>query len=193
MATAPDTAPAAPDDDALMARYQSGDAAAFDLLYDRYRGPVWRFFLRQLPRAEAEECHQEVWLKLIGGRARYQPQGGFRAYLFTIAHHVLTDRHRRTMKHAAADPDADAADLADGGPDPEAAAAAADDAARLHHHLAALPIAQREALLLKEGAGLSLAEIAGITDTSIEGVKSRLRYAMKKLREAMTAPARTGP
>lgn len=182
-----------PDDDALMARYRAGDAAAFDLLYDRYRGPVWRFFLRQLPRAEAEECHQEVWLKLIGSRARYEPQGGFRAYLFTIAHNVLTDRHRRAMKHGAVDADAEIADLADGGPDPESAAAAADDAARLHRHLAGLPIAQREALLLKEGAGLSLAEIAGITDTSVEGVKSRLRYAMAKLRETMTATDRTGP
>jgi biotin operon repressor len=57
-----------------------------------------------------------------------------------------------------------------------------------------MPIAQREAFLMKESAGLSLAKIARITGTSEEGVKSRIRHAMQKLRveggrvESLRAP-----
>jgi RNA polymerase sigma-70 factor, ECF subfamily len=175
-----------PSDDALMVSYRAGDATAFDALYARYRTAVYRFFLRQLPQAEADECHQEVWLKLVNGRARYQGRGEFRAYLFAIAHNTLTDRHRRVMKHGVIDHDADADAIADGASDPEAITAQGREAARLYRHLAALPVAQREALMMKESAGLTLAEIARITGTSEEGVKSRIRYAMQKLRQAMT-------
>jgi RNA polymerase sigma-70 factor, ECF subfamily len=181
-----------PSDDTLMVSYCAGDAAAFDALYARHRTAIYRFFLRQLPQAEAEECHQEVWLKLVNGRARYQGRGEFRSYLFAIAHNTLTDRHRRAMKHGVIDHEADADAIADGAPDPEAITAQGREAARLYRHLAALPVAQREALLMKESAGLSLAEIARITETSEEGVKSRIRYAMQKLRQAMNGGEVTG-
>lgn len=176
---------AAVDDDLLMARYRAGDLAAFESLYQRYRGLVYRFFLRQLPQADAEECHQEVWLKVIEGADGFRAQGQFRAWLFTIAHHALTDRHRRAMRHAAIDPDVETDGLADPAPGPEADTEQALTAARLHRLVAALPLAQREALLLKESAGLSLAEIAAVTGATEEGVKSRLRYAMQKLRDAL--------
>lgn len=174
-----------PSDDELMQRYCAGEAASFDTLYQRYRIVVYRFFLRQLSTAEAEECHQEVWLKLINGRAGYQPRGQFRAYLFTIAHRTLTDRHRRNMKHAAVDPETAVEEIADAAADPASLTADGREAERLYRCIAELPIAQREALLMKESAGLSLAEIAAITNTSEEGVKSRLRYAMQKLRQAL--------
>lgn len=184
-ASVPEAGVDGPSDDELMQSYRSGEAASFDTLYQRYRTVVYRFFLRQLPQAEAEECHQEVWLKLINARAAYQPRGEFRAYLFTIAHRTLTDRHRRNIKHAAVDVDAAVEEIADANADPASAAADGRETERLHRCIAALPIAQREALLMKESAGLTLAEIARITDTSEEGVKSRLRYAMQKLRQAL--------
>jgi RNA polymerase sigma-70 factor, ECF subfamily len=173
-------------DDALMLRYAAGDAAAFDRLYRRHRGAIYRFFLRQMARADAEECYQEVWLKVIDARGRFQPRGEFKAWLFTIAHHALTDRYRRQMKHGARDPEAAPDELPDPAPGPEQAAGQQDQAERLYRMLAELPLAQREALLMKEQAGLSLAEIAQITGASEEGVKSRLRYAMQKLRGALT-------
>jgi len=173
-------------DDALMLRYAAGDAAAFDALYVRYKGPIYRFFLRQMTPADAEECHQEVWLKLINARTAFRPRGEFKAWLFTIAHHTLTDRHRRQMKHAAHDPDTAPDELADPAPGPEGAAGRQAEAEHLYRLIGHLPLAQREALLMKEQAGLSLAEIARITGTSEEGIKSRLRYAMQKLRTALT-------
>jgi RNA polymerase sigma factor (sigma-70 family) len=175
-----------PEDDALMLSYCNGDAASFEVLYQRYRRAIYRFFLRQLPQPEAEECHQEVWLKLINSRASYQARGEFRAYLYTIAHRTLTDRHRRMMKHAAIDPESAIDGIADTSRDPESATADDRSAARLYRCIAELPVAQREALLMKESGGLSLAQIATITGATQEGVKSRLRYAMQKLREALT-------
>jgi RNA polymerase sigma factor (sigma-70 family) len=173
-------------DDALMLRFAAGDAHAFDILYARHRGPIYRFFLRQLGRADAEECHQEVWLKLIDARAAYQARGEFKAWLFTIAHRALTDRHRRQMKHAVTDSATEPDDVADPTHGPEQTAALRREAERLYRLIARLPFAQREVLLMKEQAGFSLADIARITGASEEGVKSRLRYAMQKLRQAAT-------
>jgi RNA polymerase sigma-70 factor, ECF subfamily len=172
-------------DDALMLRYAAGDTAAFDALYLRYKGPIYRFFLRQMAAADAEECHQEVWLKLINARGTFRSRGEFKAWLFTIAHHTLTDRHRRHMKHSAHDPDTAPEDLADPAAGPERAVGQQAEAEHLYQLIARLPLAQREALLMKEQAGLSLAEISRITGTSEEGIKSRLRYATQKLRNAL--------
>jgi RNA polymerase sigma factor (sigma-70 family) len=174
--------------DALMARYCAGDAAAFEALYARYRGPVYRFFRRQMPAADADECHQEVWLKVINARHAYAAAGAFRPWLFTIAHHALTDRHRRQLKHDARDPNAEPDECPAPDADPAGSTERARTAAALYQAIGALPVAQREALLLRESVGLSTAEIARITGTSEEGVKSRLRYAMQKLRTALARP-----
>jgi RNA polymerase sigma factor (sigma-70 family) len=96
------------------------------------------------------------------------------------------------MKHAAAEADADIDGIADPHSDPAATADGEADAERLQRLIAALPVAQREALVMKEMAGLSIAEIARITQTSEEGVKSRLRYAMQKLRQAWPPAGTTG-
>jgi len=184
--TTPESAQAT--DDALMTRYRDGDSTSFDTLYQRYKGKVYRFFLRQMSKVDAEECHQEVWLKLIRARDGYQARGEFRAYLFTIAHRTLIDRRRKHLHRAVTDAATSTDEIADDGPGPEATALRQREAARLYRLIGALPVAQREALLLKEEGGLGLAEIARITETSEEGVKSRLRYAMQKLRAAMATP-----
>lgn len=172
-------------DDALMVAYVAGDASSFEVLYRRHKGPVYRFFLRQLAVSEAEECHQEVWLKVIRNRDAFTPQGSFSGWLFTIAHRVLADRHRAAMRRMPESPDADPDTLPSSAPDLAVAADQTRLLARLYRLIAGLPIAQREALLLREEAGLSLSEIASVTQTSEEGVKSRLRYAMQKLRSGM--------
>ena len=165
-----------------MTGYAQGDDRAFERLYARHRGALYRFFLRQLPDS-ANDCYQETWLKLIRARHAYTASGSFRAWLFTLAHNVLTDRFRKQMRAPEAsetDPD----DIADGH--------AIDDTVErlrliraLHVALVKLPLHQREAWLMKQEAGLSLKEIADVTGTSEEGVKSRLRYANAKLRAGM--------
>jgi RNA polymerase sigma-70 factor (ECF subfamily) len=166
-------------DEALMAAYAAGDAGAFDALYDRWRGPVFRYFLRQLDRTEAEEAHQDTWLRLVRFRSRYRPDGPFRNLLFTIAHGVLVDRHRSRARQPVADEDPD------GTPGDDDVVANLDRtrlAQRLFRAIRRLPSAQREALVLREETGLSAAEIAALCGGTEEGVRSRLRYAMGRLR-----------
>ncbi len=173
-------------DDALMVAYCNGHAASFENLYRRHKGAVYRFFLRQMPKCDAEECHHEVWIKVIKGRSSYEPRGSFVPWLFTIAHRVLTDRHRSAMRRPIVAIDNDPDLLPSSNPGPEDATDQARKLNQLHALIAELPITQREALLLREEAGLSLAEIAAVTSTAEEGVKSRLRYAMQKLRAGMS-------
>jgi RNA polymerase sigma-70 factor (ECF subfamily) len=169
------------EDEALMAAYAAGDADAFDQLYARYRGPVYRFFLRQFGAVDAEEAHQDTWLRLIRTRSAYRPSGPFRSLLFTIAHNVATDRYRL---HARRPPPAEGADPDDRPGDGDTVETAHRDrlSARLHGAIRRLPAAQREALVLREETGMTHGEIARVIGGTAEGVKSRLRYAMQTLR-----------
>ena len=171
-------------DEQLMCAFAAGDAAAFDALYARYRGPVFRFFARQLHPEDAEEAHQETWLKLIRARDGYTPSGSFRSFLFTVAHNVVTDRYRHLARRpphgGEIDPDEQAAPT-----DTVADVSRAQLAEYLYAAIRRLPPAQREALVLREETGMSYAEIAAVTNATAEGVKSRLRYAMQKLRSEL--------
>jgi RNA polymerase sigma-70 factor (ECF subfamily) len=183
-AAADAAAAAAAGDETLMEAFGAGDAEAFDVLYARYRGPVFRFFLRQLSREDAEEAHQETWLKLIRAAERYVAQSSFRSYLFTVAHNVLTDRFRRDARRPRRQDDAEADDQADE-IDTPMEAHRAQLADRLLRAIRRLPAPQREALVMREETGMSHAEIAMATGATAEGVKSRLRYAMQKLRSEL--------
>ena len=82
-------------DEALMLRYGKGDVAAFETLYGRYRGPLYRYFLRHLGEEPlANDLYQGCWEKVIGARTRYRETSPFRAWLFRIAHNHLVDHYR---------------------------------------------------------------------------------------------------
>ena len=170
-----------------MLRYASGDYAAFETLYRRHKDAVYRYFLRQMDAASAADGHQDTWTRVIANRARYRAEGRFRAWLFAIAHNVLADRRRQSMREAALYPATSAAvdEMAGGGASPERGAAGIEAARRLHALIRRLPVAQREALIMHKESGLSLKQIAAVTGATEEGVKSRLRYAMEKLRAGM--------
>ena len=79
-------------DEALMLAYAGGDAMAFEQLYARHRGKLYRYLLRQLrDNALADECFQDVWQRVISARAGWKPDAGFATWLYTIAHHRLGD------------------------------------------------------------------------------------------------------
>lgn len=179
--------PAEPNDRTLMLRYRDGDTLAFEQLYGRHKGPLYRYLLRQCGHAaSAEEIFQEVWIKVIRGAERYEPLAKFSTWLYQIARNCFIDHVRRQGRSAV---DAAAAVEPDGlqaaGGNPEAAVALTQSGQRLSLAIAALPADQRDAFLLREEGGFGLAEIANITGTGRETVKSRLRYAVRKLREAL--------
>src|SRR5512134_2032435 len=168
-----------------MLAYRQGDARAFETLYARHKGPLYRYVLRAVKeRALAEELYQEIWMRVIEARARYAVQAKFTTWLYTIAHNRLADHWRkRGLKLVEA---AEADDPpAPRGFEPEARAEGRQDLQRLTAALAALPAAQREAFLLHEEAGMTVGEIAAATGSTAEAAKSRLRYALAKLREAL--------
>lgn len=182
---------ASADDQTLMLAYCRGDSGAFDLLYERHKGALYRYFARQLPAAEAGDCFQSVWLKLINARDQYQPNAPLVNYLFTLAHNVLMDHYRSSGRLLSTEP-AELEALAE--TDADDSNIRSVERSRLRERLRALisrlPFHQREAWLLQQESNLSHAEIAMVTATSEEGVKSRLRYARAKLKAGLKAYAR---
>jgi len=172
----------APDEE-LMAAYRDGDAAAFETLYARHRGRLYRFVLRSVKsRPVGEELFQEIWLRVIEARGRYSPRARFTTWLYTIAHNHLVDHWRkRGLTLVALEGD----EAPGASPDPADQAQARQSLERFAAALQALPPLQREAFLLHEEGELSVAEIAAATGTNEDAAKSRLRYAMAKLKAAM--------
>jgi RNA polymerase sigma factor (sigma-70 family) len=196
-------------DDQLMLAYAAGDATAFDALYARHEGALYRFVRRLLGMrlaAEVDEVFQETWLRIVSARASFSPQGAtWRTWAFTIAHNLAMDRLRlsgREVAFYAHDEDGDGLDAAqlfsrgllrDG-------ASAANDAAhpsaeelafwraagrRLLACLDELPDEQRAAFLLHHEDGFTVEALADTLGVGFETVRSRLRYGLKKLRGCM--------
>ena len=166
-------------DEQLMLAYREGDAGAFETLYKRHRGALYRFVLRAVrQKASAEELYQEAWIRVIEARGRYTPQARFTTWLYTIAHNLLVDHWRKKGLTVVA---LDTEDVAVESANPARVAEGREGLARLMQALEALPAAQREAFLLHEEAGLTVSEIAAATGSGEEAAKSRLRYAMAKL------------
>jgi RNA polymerase sigma-70 factor (ECF subfamily) len=176
-------------DEDLMLAYAAGDAAAFDAIYARHKGGVYRYLLRQCRDAGiAEQLFQDVWMNLIRVRTTYQPSAKFTTWLYTLAHNRLIDHHRASGRVTlVSTDDEDHADVVAALPasrrsEPESRAANRELGERLKDAVAALPATQRDAFLLQQEGGLTLEEIAALTGVGAETVKSRLRYAMNKLR-----------
>ncbi|HVN35490.1 MAG TPA: RNA polymerase sigma factor [Casimicrobiaceae bacterium] len=186
---APASAADARDED-LMLAYAAGDAAAFDTLYARHRGGLYRYLMRHCrERGITDELFQEIWLSAVRARTSYAPTAKFTTWLYRIAHNRLIDHWRATgrielVAAASGEEDDDPLAAIPGArnDEPEVRASAREISQRLASALAALPPAQREAFLLHQEGELELSEIAALTGAGVETVKSRLRYALAKLR-----------
>ena len=180
-----------PDDSALMLRYRDGDVAAFEMLYQRHNDALYRYLLRFCRhRDNAEDIFQEVWGKIIKARGSYRPTAKFTTFLYRVAHNCCIDHFRRNKRHTQTvdfEPDGQP----DPGDQPETLTERSLARRRLLVALQDLPDEQRDVFLLHEEAGLSVDQIASITGNNREATKSRLRYAISKLRVAIGEPAET--
>lgn len=173
-------------DDDLMLAYAGGDAEAFNQLYERYRQPLYRYLVHATGQtAIADDLYQDVWSRIIAARATFKRHARFKRWAFRIAHNRLMD-HWRAQKPTDADSENTLNQLADEADrQPESEQARDERADQLRTALMALPNDQREAFLLQQEAGLSLAEIAERSGVGRETIKSRLRYAINKLRDRL--------
>lgn len=179
-------------DEILMLNYRHGDLAAFKELYRRHRQGLYQFIAWRSPRKEwVEEIVQDSWASLHKARATYQPQASFKTFLYQIARNRLIDLLRQKQVLSASEmgsgEDAEScfdhlADTAGDVISPQEVLERKQQLAVLHAAIRALPSEQKEALILQQFNDMSLEEIAALTGVALETVKSRLRYAMNKLR-----------
>lgn len=177
------------DDTALMLRYADGDAQAFEALYRRHNDGLFRYLTRLSGnRDTAADLFQDVWSKVIKARKTYRPSARFNTWLYRIAHNAFIDNLRRNKRYGTG-PDDDPDLRPSQGAHPDTLAERQQMKECLLRGLATLPEEQREAWLLQAESGLSVVEIGQVTGVSPETAKSRLRYAVRKLKQAVTESA----
>jgi RNA polymerase sigma-70 factor (ECF subfamily) len=184
-------------DEQLMQAYREGNPRAFELLLARHERKVWNFLRRSVGDATlAEDLLQEVFLRVIKAHAEWKGEAKFTTWIYAIARNLCIDHARRAVHRDARSLDAptradDAAGetlhdrLADGTRDAEGLASDGQVRARVDEAVAALPPDQREVFLLREVMDMPFAEIAAVVGAPEPTVKSRMRYALERLREAL--------
>lgn len=187
---------AGPSDAELLRRYRAGDAVAFTQLYERHRLGLFRFLLGLCSdHALAEEVFQDTWMSLIRSESLQREAVLFKTWLYQIARNRLIDHWRKHGKRQQHEDvfDEQLHDRPSAEPDPERQLSLSQDQARIQAALDNLPAEQREVFLLRAHADLELHEIAELTHTPAETVKSRLRYAMQKLRRLLSVAEEVSP
>lgn len=180
-----------------MLAFKSGEARAFELLVRRYRAPVFNFILRFTGnRARAEDLLQETWLKVVRNAGGYEPKARFTTWVYTIARNLCVDSARKesyrqadSLEAPAGASDGDGRALGevlpDGNASPERGAYNTRLRPMLERALMSLPEEQREVFILREYSGVPFKDIAQVTGTSENTVKSRMRYALEGLRRRL--------
>jgi RNA polymerase sigma-70 factor (ECF subfamily) len=203
-------------DETLIAAFKQGDSAAFSALVLRHEKPLWNYIRRFIrDRTAAEDLMQEALLRALRAAPEWEPSAKFSTWLYTIARNLCVDHARRMVHRAAGSLDAtDGANNGGGndgvrpariervaGSDPggEASALSQETAGRIEDAIATLPEDQREVFLMREVMDMPFADIAEAVGASLPTVKSRMRYALCRLRENLqdlreaenNAPVRT--
>lgn len=185
-------------DEALMERYQKGEVRAFEVLLGRHRGPVYNFLYRYVNNpAQAEDLLQEVFLRVIKGSDAYQRNAKFTTWLYTIARNLCVDASRRLKHRRTASLDqpidksgeGDGASLGDvlpnGGAAVDCQVIGKELGGRIEQAIGQLVEEQREVFIMREILNMPFKEIAEVTKVPENTVKSRMRYALEKLREEL--------
>lgn len=180
-------------DEALMLRYQQGEVRAFEVLLNRHRKPVFNFILRFVQSRElAEDLLQESFLRVIKSAANYQRQAKFTTWLYTIARNLCVDQSRRAKHRKAQSLDAPMSTsegsgslldvVANSDLPSDRIAVSKEINEKLQAALATLSEEQREVFLMREFLDMPFKQISEVVNVPENTVKSRMRYALQKLR-----------
>jgi RNA polymerase sigma-70 factor (ECF subfamily) len=187
-------------DEVLMMRFQGGDQSAFARLVRRHKTPVYNFILRSVRSREvAEDLVQDVFVKVVQNAAEFKHEARFSTWAYTIARNVCIDHLRKAAlrRHPSLDQAANNNSGEDGPTLGERIAdshfgAAVDRVAigtelgqRITRAVEELPPEQREVFLLREVANVPFKEIAEIVGVPENTTKSRMRYALERLQQAL--------
>lgn len=179
-------------DEQLMLGYAKGDAKAFEQLYLKHKGPLYRYFVRQLGDKQlAEDLYQETWGRVIRAAANYEASAKFNTWLYRIAHNLLID-HVRAVKPV--DSVADNTEQESGidmfagaeNTQPEMQWQQMQKSLLLKACITLLPQVQKEAFILNIEMGFTAAIISDIAGVTLEATKSRIRYAYQSLKDCVS-------
>lgn len=180
-------------DERLLQDYLGGDLAAFSTLYGKYKGGLFRYFLRQVGDHQiAEDLFQDCWSKVIEHASDYSSQAQFSTWLYTIARNRVIDRHRHLkVVEKVVDTSQSFEESERNGHSLLRHEDAGLDMLKKHELLKLclqnLPHNLLDVFVLKEESNLTSVQISEVVDASHEATKSRLRYAYTKLRECITS------
>ena len=185
-----------PPDETLMLRYQQGDRTAFAVLVRRHQQPLFNFALRQVRVPQvAEDVVQETFVRVVQNAAEFKHEARFTTWVYTITRNLCIDqlRKRALRKHPSLDEsrgeEGDGPTLGEQTADPRASVEREATGTELKERIARavdkLPDEQREVFLMREISNLPFKEIAEITGVPENTVKSRMRYALERLQEAL--------
>ena len=187
-------------DESLMVRYQRGDRQAFTVLVRRHQSALYNFAVRQIGAPPtAEEVVQEAFVRVVQNAAEFKHEARFTTWIYTIVRNLCIDHLRKRALRRHPSLDEASARSSDGGDGPslgeriedprasvEREATGRELAVKIAEAVQALPEDQREVFLLREGSNLPFKEIAQITGVSENTVKSRMRYALERLQQALS-------
>lgn len=184
-------------DEELLERFRSGSARAFEELMRRHQRPLYHFILRSVRHPQtAEEIHQDAWMRILEGAADFQRASKFTTWAYTVARNLCIDHARKAVlrRHPSLDQPSlsseDGPSLGEVVPDRGAAvdrtAIGNELQVRIAAAIDALPTDQREVFLMREYSNLQFKEIAEIVGAPENTVKSRMRYALERLQQALS-------
>lgn len=177
-------------DEQLMLDYQAGDVRAFEALYLKHKGPLYRYFVRQLHDQQlAEDLYQDTWGKVINAAKQYQVTAKFTTWLYKIAHNLLIDHVRAVKPLDKVTPLGEDETMdslqADDQTSPEPQVELQQQADMMKGCIAKLPAVQKEAFLLNIEMGMTAAMISDIANVTLEATKSRIRYAYQSIKQCI--------
>jgi RNA polymerase sigma-70 factor (ECF subfamily) len=185
-------------DDELLARFTDGDPGAFRVLLGRYQTQMFNFILRMVrDREVAADLLQDVFSRVIERGHEFNKASKFSTWLYAIARNLCIDHGRRMSHRRHASLDAPIGSMPDGpgpalverlagaGADVERQAASESLRDRIAQAVESLPHDQREVFLMRQLQQLPFAQIAQVVGVSENTVKSRMRYALERLQEAL--------